>query len=800
MNRAFTFVSILLLTGTLNAQNLFECQFSEALFPEWLVVDANEDGKTWALKTLSEAETVAHYPYHSSNRADDWLISPPIPIPAPGCYKVSFDYMGSSFGEKMDVFYGNAPEVSSMDRLLLDMGEFRNTAMLPAQKLVWVEEAGDLHLGFHAKSDPDKFRIYVNNIVVAESSPVDIRISQITAPATGTGLGLETVTVNIKNEGYVAVSDIPLCYTVNGGEIVRETFDGTIAAGDTRPFTFSAKADLSAPRNWFHLKAWSEAISDAVPSNDTCMASVRHIAPATAPYFMGFEPDEEVGAIAYFNLNEDSGDWGISADAGMFQFSRTGLNCMMYSYDKENSGNDWFILEGVILEPGYYSLKFWYSGSNDHPERLGVYYGTGQNPDAMDNLVVEHDPFNTNNYVESASTIHIEEAGTYYLGFKSFSDKDENIIVIDDISLTALSGKLIDLEVSNLANPRHEYVYDKSNRNIEFSICNNGVLPAADVQLNVLLNGKTLLTESVDLAAQETRDFVIPDGLADLWFDESNLQITLTHPEDMSEEGKNTLSYRFRGFTAQAPFHFFDYEEGVLPEGSKVVVMDNATVNSNLEDLFPGGVAWNTVEINEHALYGHWMLGGASYLSASVEADRWFILPQLDLTNRNAHFIWTATSMDPDFPEKYEVLVSDKGDDIADFEPVMAVDQESPSTDPAVRGVSLTAYSKPVYIAFRLRTTDGFVLTLDNMGVYGDITQGVVAASSDREEVSMRIAEDVLVIGGTDVESLRIYSPSGALMMSVEGRRAELSMLSKGVYVVMIRTMDGKVINRKFIK
>lgn len=128
-------------------------------FAKWTVIDANSDTKTWG---FDESTSAAKYGY-GTVVADDWLISPAVNVKA-GAYMLTFDYQGSSYGEKMDVFYGNSPEAASMTESIIDLGTFDiNGEFAQAKQIVKVDNDGTIHIGFHAKSDPDKFRIFVKN-------------------------------------------------------------------------------------------------------------------------------------------------------------------------------------------------------------------------------------------------------------------------------------------------------------------------------------------------------------------------------------------------------------------------------------------------------------------------------------------------------------------------------------------------------------------------------------------------------------------------------------------------------------
>ena len=92
---------------------------TQEAFDQWLVVDVNTDSKTWGFDSSNSA---AKYGYNTQLAADDWLISPAINVSA-GCYILSFEYQGSNYGEKMDVFYGTSRDVASMTEPIIDLGE-----------------------------------------------------------------------------------------------------------------------------------------------------------------------------------------------------------------------------------------------------------------------------------------------------------------------------------------------------------------------------------------------------------------------------------------------------------------------------------------------------------------------------------------------------------------------------------------------------------------------------------------------------------------------------------------------------
>ncbi|MEG2179473.1 MAG: choice-of-anchor J domain-containing protein [Bacteroidales bacterium] len=797
MKKLFTPLACLFFAGILQAQSVFECKFSPENFEKWIVIDANDDQKTWELKASDETIYVAAYPYHGTNVADDWLISPTIKVEPNRYYKLSFKYQGSSYGEKMDVFCGTAPNVAAMTNLVVDLGEFKNGEAKEAQGLISANGSEAVYLGFHAKSDPDKFRIYLNDISLDPCSAIDISPREVLSPVTGFNLGEEQLTVRITNSGFEPVSNIPVCFSVNNGTPIREIITQSLAAGASVDYSFTARADLSAPRITHQIKVWTEVAEDAINLNDTCWAQVRHLSEARAPYFMGFEEDEETDQIATFNLNDDTGDWSLTKNSFFGYFANTGSYAMVYDYDKVNNGNDWFILEPIILEAGFYSLKFWYSGMGDHPERLAAYYGKEQKPEAMTNLIVEYDPFLTSEYLESASVFEIKEAGTYYFGFKAFSDKDENIICVDDISIEKVIPTQIDLAIGKLTNPSNGYIRSSNSKDIVFDIVNKGIAHAADAQVTVLLDNRQVFSQTVALAAQQTKTITVTDALKEMPKGLYQLHITIAHPNEDADKENNDLDATFR--IVGDPVVMYDFEQGVIPNTFKLEVCDGAVINDQIADLFPKNEAWNLVEINEHQIYGNWMIASGSFFSTKQQADRWCILPEYKVSSPDACFIWTGVSMDATFPEDYEVLVSEEGDNLESFNTVATVKGENSTINPSTRGIELGAYAgKNIHVAFRLRTLDGYVLTLDNLGFYDADPSGITVKSIDGVEI--RVIDNELIVTGMEVAGINLFNASGSVLLNGRENRLDLTALPSGVYLVEIKDFAGTRLIHRIVR
>ena len=184
---------------------------------------------------------------------------------------------------------------------------------------------------------------------------------------------------------------------------------------------------------------------------------------------------------------------------------------MGYNYDKTNNADDWFILEPIKVDAGYYALKFWYSGDDSHPEKFSVHYGNSGSPEAMTNKIVEYAPFAKGAYQESINILHFDEPQTVYIGFYAFSDKDENWITIDDLSFERIEATDIDVAAISVINPT-EYLPVQAPQDITFTAKNLGIT-AQDVTVSFKVDDTVVNTSTVNFAAQEEKKLNYADAL-----------------------------------------------------------------------------------------------------------------------------------------------------------------------------------------------------------------------------------------------------------------------------------------------
>jgi hypothetical protein len=218
-----------------------------------------------------------------------------------------------------------------------------------------------------------------------------------------------------------------------------------IASGTTAHPTVNATASGLAPTTAYQVyirtdcgggdsSLWAGSAAFTTP----CAAS-------NIPYIM---PIQSVTAPALptctsvLNINSDGSTWKSYASYPLL----TGFTfpILAYEYSEVNAANDWLFTQGLNLT-GNTSYRLTYKYNNDgsvpadapdyYPEKLKVMYGTSATVAGMTQPLADYP-------VLSNATPQIAEidftpatSGVYYIGFHAYSAVDQDLIILDDISV-----------------------------------------------------------------------------------------------------------------------------------------------------------------------------------------------------------------------------------------------------------------------------------------------------------------------------------------------------------------------------
>ncbi len=184
----------------------------------------------------------------------------------------------------------------------------------------------------------------------------------------------------------------------------------------------------------------------------------------------------------------------------------------------------------------------------------------------------------------------------------------------------------------------------------------------------------------------------------------------------------------------------------------------------------------------------------SSYFENADSANRWLITPQLQLGSFGNFISWEAKSHDPSFPDDYLVLVSTTTTDPAAFTDTIGSVQEE-NFDWTFREFNLSGAGyndSTIYVAFVLRTLDGFKLYLDDIQVRKDDPVGLIENKPFDIVVYPNPTTDQLTIqNASDFQFVEIVDLNGKVLISSEHPSIQLTALSSGTYLLRCYTTSG---------
>ena len=208
-----------------------------------------------------------------------------------------------------------------------------------------------------------------------------------------------------------------------------------------------------------------------------------------------------------------------------------------------------------------------------------------------------------------------------------------------------------------------------------------------------------------------------------------------------------------RAATAAPGDYFWDFNDmtnGAQPDGFTTAVLDTATYTPSISWLFPGnvGAAVSHLIGDPCAVMGSW------FTNTSIQANRWLITPQV-VVPEDGVLQWKGQSVDPNFLDSYNVLISTGGNDPSEFTTLLSITNEPGGNvyrTYTTHTVDLSGYAgQPVYIAFQLVSLSKFCLFLDDIRIFA---AHIITASAGTGGGISPAGESAVVVGGTETYTI----------------------------------------------
>lgn len=146
-----------------DSQPPYQSDFAGTGLEGWIVIDANQDDKTWTV-----VDNEIRCSYNSSMAMDDWLISPVLSYEKGKKYPVSIVARVSSpsFPERLEVKAGKSATPEGMTNLVISASTLNKSEPTTLSGTFTPTETGEYYIGVHGISDADMAHLLVQSVYV----------------------------------------------------------------------------------------------------------------------------------------------------------------------------------------------------------------------------------------------------------------------------------------------------------------------------------------------------------------------------------------------------------------------------------------------------------------------------------------------------------------------------------------------------------------------------------------------------------------------------------------------------------
>ena len=768
----------------------------------WQVIDANNDGRTFALSTSGYAQ----YTYHSTNAANDWLISPTITFD--GTQFMTFEYWSSSsWEEKFQVFaVSGETQIQLTDTISIQSSTHETMTITDISQL-----NGNYQIAFHCVSDPNMFYLYIDNVNIMSASAPALSVDPDELTFNGianmpSSAQTVVVTAMALTEAITASTDAPFEVSADG-----TTFSDTATLTSTGLVSqvnlYVRYNPTAAGTQNGTVTLTSGTATDTIALNGTAIEcnTITEL-PFTEDFTETSETKDcwsivDVDNDGYVSSGLDFGRFGYTSAlyaGGTMLFD---IPAAVYIVD-ENDANDWLISPAFQLGAGGAIFAYDYITYSGVDENYSVYViPEGQTYESATNVLPTQTVSTsewTTNYVDLSSyanqTIRVafkaeSPVGSMFIAFTNIqlSEAGEASLTAtpNTLSFTSLvnqpsASKIVavnGISLSNDINVTTAAPFEVSTDNATFgataTIAQTGTVTNGTLYVRYNPTAAGTQAGTVTLTSGTTTATVTVSGNA---VDCSGIQ-TLPFTENFESE-------------LSACWQIIDNDgDGIAWESSS----NPASYYSS--NPFSGGEGHNESD-------GFILSGSYSNLSGeALTPDNWLITPTIAIPANGATLAWWVAAIDGSYPaDHYDVMVSTSGTaNLGNFTSVF--NETLTTSDWEERTVDLNSYAgQNINIAFvHNNCTDQFIMKIDDVSV----TEGTGIDNHDNN-VSLypNPANNVLnVNASSNINTVEVFNMMGQRVAVIDANDTNVQInttgLSNGMYMMRINTENG-VSNQKF--
>ncbi|WP_343633437.1 choice-of-anchor J domain-containing protein [Fluviicola sp.] len=194
-----------------------------------------------------------------------------------------------------------------------------------------------------------------------------------------------------------------------------------------------------------------------------------------------------------------------------------------------------------------------------------------------------------------------------------------------------------------------------------------------------------------------------------------------------------------------------------------------------------------------------------SWFTVSQKASRWLISPPVTIGTYGNYLKWNARSMDPSYPDTYQVLISVTDTQLSSFiDTLSRVEFEWEEWTQHEVNMSELGYSanETVHIAFVLETQGGYNLFVDSVNIRKDDPLALQEQSLQPDvTIYPNPTSSSIHFSHANLKQVAIYNTAGTLIYSQE-KATPIAMdgFEQGMYLVRMTANNGQVITKRVQK
>ncbi len=174
------------------------------------------------------------------------------------------------------------------------------------------------------------------------------------------------------------------------------------------------------------------------------------------PWNEGFETTTAGSGLNYplgwsiLNNNDAWACWDVIANsASSPQNAHSGNQAMHTAFTYLNPQNDWLLTPPMLLQGGTtYNFSFWlkspyYIDSQTQDttfEKFEVMFGNAPVADSLTTVLYRNEHLRMANYSKIAQVVTPSTTGKYWIGFRTYSDPLQWLVIIDDVNMSIAQG------------------------------------------------------------------------------------------------------------------------------------------------------------------------------------------------------------------------------------------------------------------------------------------------------------------------------------------------------------------------